>query len=290
MTALPAAGYWSDNARTQAQQKQWGEDIRSVIAEMLGGSAEASYTIASGAITPTVGVFSVDTEAAAVTDDLTTLVTTNFPIGRLALLRSVDPARDVVVKHNAGGGAKFIMSDGADLTLDDPTQYLLVQRRGADWYDVLRGYGSNKTAARAYLGLAIGTNVQAYDANTAKLNAVQTWSAIQTIAAAARGTPVSLTDGATVTPNFNLGNHFYWTIGGNRTLANPSNINQGQGGVITITQDGTGGRTISFGSAWKFEGGTIPTLSTAAGAVDELVYYVEQGSSRICAALMKDVK
>lgn len=86
----------------------------------------------------------------------------------------------------------------------------------------------------------------------------------------------TLTDGATVTPDFNAGLNFKWTIGGNRTLANPSNAKSGQSGVIVITQDATGSRVISYGANWKFPGGAAAggVLSTAANSVDVLNYFV----------------
>jgi hypothetical protein len=139
------------------------------------------------------------------------------------------------------------------------------------------------STARTNLGLAIGTDVQAYDANTAKTNAVQSFSVAQ------RGTVTALTDGSTITPDFAAANNFSVTLGGNRTLANPSNQTAGQSGVIVITQDGTGSRTLAYGSYWKFSSGTAPTLTTTASAVDVLVYYVES-STRITAKLVTDVK
>ena len=132
-------------------------------------------------------------------------------------------------------------------------------------------------------GLVIGTDVQAYDANTAKTNVVQSFSVAQ------RGSVTALTDGTTITPDFAAANNFSLTIGGNRTLANPTNLTAGQSGVIVITQDGTGSRTLAYGSYWKFSSGTAPTLTTTASAVDVLVYYVES-STRITARLIGDVK
>ena len=129
----------------------------------------------------------------------------------------------------------------------------------------------------------IGVSVQAYDADTAKTDVVQTFSVAQ------RGAVSALTDGATITPNFALANNFSVTLGGNRTLANPSNLTAGQSGVIVITQDGTGSRTLAYGSYFKFPQGTAPTLTTTAAAVDVLCYYVES-STRITARLMADVK
>lgn len=84
---------------------------------------------------------------------------------------------------------------------------------------------------------------------------------------------VALTDGTTITPDFNAGINFGVTLGGNRTLANPSNLKVGQSGFIRVTQDGTGSRTLAFGSYWKRPGGA-PTLTTTAGAKDIIVYEV----------------
>lgn len=82
----------------------------------------------------------------------------------------------------------------------------------------------------------------------------------------------TLTDGATITPDFGANQNFTVTLGGNRTLANPTNIVAGQTGSIFVVQDATGGRTLSFGSYFKFPAGTAPTLSSAANAVDRVDY------------------
>lgn len=101
----------------------------------------------------------------------------------------------------------------------------------------------------------------------------------QTFSAAQRGAVSALTDGATITPDFSAANNFSVTLGGNRTLANPTNVVAGQSGVIFISQDGTGGRTLSFGANWDFSGGTAPTVTSTASAVDCLVYAVRSSTS-----------
>lgn len=88
--------------------------------------------------------------------------------------------------------------------------------------------------------------------------------------------PYALTDAATVTPNFAANSDFEWTIGGNRTLANPTNAVAGQKGKIKIVQDGTGTRVVTYGANWRFPGGSAAggVLSVAANAVDVIDYEV----------------
>jgi hypothetical protein len=106
--------------------------------------------------------------------------------------------------------------------------------------------------------------------------------AAQTFSAAQRGAITALTDGSTITPDFAVANNFSVTLGGNRTLANPSNLVAGQTGSIFISQDGTGSRTLAYGSQYDFIGGTAPTLSTAANAVDRIDYVVRTTGSIHC--------
>jgi hypothetical protein len=107
-------------------------------------------------------------------------------------------------------------------------------------------------------------------------------TATDTIDGTLAATITALTDGATITPDFSASCNFSVTLGGNRTLANPSNLTAGQSGSIFITQDGTGSRTLAYGSQYDFIGGTAPTLSTAANAVDRIDYVVRTTGSIHC--------
>lgn len=205
-----------------------------------------------------------------------------------------------------GAGALFPTLTGSDVfyvtlaNLSGAVEIVKVTARSSDTFTIVRG--QDNTTAQAWNAgdkvelrpiaatmaamlqtTDIGVSVQAYDAATAKTNVNQSFTKAQ------RGTPSALTDGTTITADFNAGNYFSVTLGGNRTLANPSNQTAGQSGLIVITQDGTGSRTLAYGSYWKFPGGTAPTLTTTANAVDVLVYYVES-STRITAKLLSDVK
>lgn len=83
------------------------------------------------------------------------------------------------------------------------------------------------------------------------------------------GGVVTLTDAATIATDASLGNHFEVTLGGNRTLGNPTNPTDGQKATWEVLQDATGSRTLSFGTAFAF-GTDIPsiTLTTTASKRD----------------------
>ncbi len=78
-----------------------------------------------------------------------------------------------------------------------------------------------------------------------------------------------LTDATTIATNAAAGNHFRVTLGGNRTLGNPTNPTDGQKVTWEVIQDGTGNKTLAYGSAFSF-GTDLPsiTLSTAASKRD----------------------
>lgn len=78
-----------------------------------------------------------------------------------------------------------------------------------------------------------------------------------------------LTDGATVTVDCNQADTFSWTLAGNRTFANPTGPYDGQIINVHIRQDGTGNRTWTLGSKFKFPL-AAPSLSVAANAKDYL--------------------
>lgn len=83
---------------------------------------------------------------------------------------------------------------------------------------------------------------------------------------------VTLTDAATITVNASATDVGTVTLGGNRTLANPTGTPQdGQQLVIRVTQDATGGRLLAFDTAYHFSTDVpAPTLSTTAGKSDYL--------------------
>jgi len=113
---------------------------------------------------------------------------------------------------------------------------------------------------------------------TADVDTVYT-DVVQTFTAAQRGAITTLTSGATVTPDFADSNNYTLTLDQSLTIANPTNLTAGQSGSIFLVQDGTGNHTAAWGSYWDFAGGTVPTLTTTAAAVDRIDYVVRSSTS-----------
>ena len=96
---------------------------------------------------------------------------------------------------------------------------------------------------------------------------------------------VTLTDAATIAVDLSDGANFTVTLGGNRTLGEPTNGRPGQCGSIFVVQDGTGSRSLDFHANWHFaKGGTHPTMSTGANQVDRIDYLVRDANSVHCVA------
>ena len=96
----------------------------------------------------------------------------------------------------------------------------------------------------------------------------------------------ALTDGTNITVDFNVGQNFTVTLAGNRALSNPTNCVAGQVGSIFVVQDGTGSRTLAYGTSWDFPAGEAPVLSTDAAAIDRIDYIVHT-STDVHAVLTK---
>lgn len=104
-------------------------------------------------------------------------------------------------------------------------------------------------------------------------------STANTFTAAQRGAFSALTDAGTVAIDLSLANNYNLVLGGNRTLGVPTNAVAGQTGAITVRQDITGSRTLSYAWPYVFPSGTAPTLSTGKLVMDQLYYCVNNYST-----------
>ena len=77
------------------------------------------------------------------------------------------------------------------------------------------------------------------------------------------------------------------TLGGNRSMAAPTNPVANQFYVLTVKQDATGSRTLNWNAAYDFAalGGT-PTLTETAGKSDKLVFVYEDDTMK-CLNIVK---
>ena len=199
-------------------------------------------------------------------------------------------ATDVVKIQNAGVGSGYTVPFGSiGLVITNGTSVFPTNTAGL-------GFG---TAANADIGVC-ATNVA--DVSLGDLRYVRT-SVTSSIVGAnlnikqgqlivgtssrAYNPITTLTDATSITSDFAKGNNFLVTLGGNRTLAAPSNAVAGQSGSIYVIQDGTGSRTLAYNAAWQFVSATVPTLSTGAGDVDMLVY-MTRSATTIDAVLLKN--
>ena len=82
----------------------------------------------------------------------------------------------------------------------------------------------------------------------------------------------TLTDGATITWDVGSSPVAKVTLAGNRTLSAPTNSVAGQFISLTVIQDTTGSRTLTFNSAYEFTADTAPTLTTTASKADIFVF------------------
>jgi hypothetical protein len=70
------------------------------------------------------------------------------------------------------------------------------------------------------------------------------------------------------------GLNWEWTLQGNTTVQDPLNAQSGQSGYILIRQNALVPYTITWGSAWKFEGGVPYAGNAALSGVDMVAFTV----------------
>ena len=270
-------------------------DANSIIVS-LGGviqNPNTDYTIAASTITfttaPASGLsfFAVvqgqgtDTTINTPSDgSVTTAKLVDDAVTAAKLDKPIDLADNEKIRLGTGNDLELFHDSSNSFINDSGAGSLFLQSSGTGIYFQVIG-GSNRMA-----DFNVGGAVNLYFNASNKLS---TSAGGISLTGGAAANITALSDGATITIDMATACHHSVTLGGNRTFAAPSNQVVGQAGSIFITQDGTGSRTASFNSAFKFVGGTAPTLTTGAGLTDRIDYIIKSSNVIHCAVSL-DVK
>jgi hypothetical protein len=97
-----------------------------------------------------------------------------------------------------------------------------------------------------------------------------------------KSTVQTLTDGASIAWNVVNGNAAKVTLGGNRAIAAPTNVQAGGFYALEVAQDATGSRTLTWNTVFKFGTVGTPTLTTTASKSDHFTFYSPDGTNLRC--------
>ena len=206
-------------------------------------------------------------------------------------------SKSYIVKNNTSGAfAATVLIDGGTGTAIPQGGSIIVMTDGTTVTDAVDttalGLG---TASTLNFGTSVNELIPVSSADAryvavstdSTITGAKTFTSATTFTAKVVGngsqaysSPVSVAvSTSSVEYNLAAGNNFTTVLNANVTFDNPINPQPGQSGIIYVRQDGTGSRTASFAANWEFTGGTAPTLSTAASAVDALIYNVRTSTA-----------
>jgi hypothetical protein len=174
-----------------------GEFSAKYHAQAASTSASAASTSASNASTSASNAASAQTAAEAARDATLTAYD-NFD-DRYLGAKSSDPSVD-----NDGNalvaGTLYFNTVSEAMKLYTGSAWVIAYVSGGSYLAVANNLSdlASASTARTNLGVAIGTNVQAYNANTAVTNAAQTFTATQTFSGTSSSTAIVLNDAAEV--------------------------------------------------------------------------------------------
>ena len=274
----------------------WGDILNQNVIDFVD-SAVAAYTTVSisvGDVTLTTNDGSSDQARSAFLEfigELTTSINVIIPgvskgYGVRTNFSTVSSGATITLKTAAGSGYSIPTSAANGYVFCDG-----VSVHGLNASGLGLGNAANRDVGT---GAENVPDVSIADARYARLSATNTFTAANTFTSVATfngtavsieasatsfrnqvyGPVVSLTDAASIAVDMATSNHFAVTLGGNRTLQNPTNAVAGQVGHIYVYQDGTGSRTLSFGDSYRFIKGTAPTMTTSINSTDLLVFSV----------------
>jgi hypothetical protein len=278
---------------TGENSNTWGSRLNSNVFSLVD-QAVAGYTsiaLAADSVTLSVENGSVDQARSAILELHGTL-TSSVDV----IIPSV--TKQYLVRNNTSGAFSVTMKCAGGDGTAVPQGYVAIMYcdgvsvRSAFGTGASRNIGTSVTEIPD-ISIADARYVQTSSDSTITgsktFTSVTNFDNVVNVSGAARGTIITLTDAACIAVSSSNANNFVVTLGGNRTLKAMTPAQPGQTGLIYVYQDGTGSRTLAYNSVYKFAGGTAPTLTTTASAVDILSYSVRT-STAIDTELKADFK
>jgi hypothetical protein len=147
------------------------------------------------------------------------------------------------------------------------------QLDGADWASPA-AIGSTTPAGGAFTTLAASSTITGagFIAYFASPPALGTTAPAEVRVTTGYAANLTLTDAATVAWDTALSQVATFTfVSTNRTIGTPTNLRNGAFYALKVVQN-AGSNTLTWSSVFKWTGGTAPTLSTAAGAIDIFLF------------------
>jgi hypothetical protein len=240
-------GIWGDVANTQVFQ--FAEDaIAGIISKAMTNGVNTLSSI-------TAQTDEARKAVVVLTGLLTTAASINAPGGaeKLYLVHNTTTGgQDVTIQISGGGGLAVLLPQ---------TGAIWVYTDGTDFFEIAVSNSDTATLATSSLDSDALGGVAA--ASYARLDIQQGFSRAQDT-----GRSPIVPSGPNLDVNASLSNSFYVSMTGNFNLINPTNGRDGQVIRFIFVQDGTGGRTLQFGSQFIFPGGNVPILSTGINAID----------------------
>jgi hypothetical protein len=273
---------------------QRGVSLDVLLAAKANTSALSSYlTTATAASTyatiTSLGSYLTTATAGTTYTPLTRTISTTAPLtggGDLSANRTLAITAASGAAAGSMSSADFTklagVASGATANSSDATLLARANHTGTQSADTLTDGTTNKaftaTERTKLSGIATAATANSTDATLlarANHTGTQAASTITGSFAQVSQTQQTLTDGASIAWNMASGGNATVTLGGARALANPTNLTAGTTYTLIVKQDGTGGRTLTYGATYKWTFGTAPTLSTAINAIDVLTFYYD---------------
>jgi hypothetical protein len=255
------------------------------LAGDLGGTAAA----------PTVPGLALKANTADVTTALALKADTSYVVAKVAAATIADADASTKGKIQLAGdlsgtaAAPTVPGLALKANTADVTTALALKANATNFTTLTNSLNTNTQSITsiasdfATLNTTVVSNSASITANSIAINskaplASPTFSGAVTAPIYA-STPQTLTDASTIAWNPSLGLNASVTLGGNRTLSFTATPATGSYGTLVLTQDATGGRTITLPSTTnKVLGSTSSTtidLSTAANAIDIVNFYYD---------------